>query len=27
MMLSNKVDRLERWVTQLAEKTGVHLTY
>lgn len=25
--LSHKVDRLERWITQIADKTGVKLKY
>lgn len=27
LALSHKVDRLERWINQIAEKTGVRLTY
>ncbi|MBI4159821.1 hypothetical protein HY504_01510 [Candidatus Wolfebacteria bacterium] len=27
LMLGKKVDRLEKWILQLAEKTGVHLKY
>ncbi len=26
LMLSNKVNRLEKWILQLAEKTGIQLT-
>ena len=27
LMLTHKVDRMERWILQLAEKTGVKLSY
>lgn len=27
VMLAHKVDRLERWVTQIATKTGIKLEY
>lgn len=27
LMLAHKVDRLERWIQQVAEKTGVKLEY
>ena len=27
LALSHKVDRLERWINQIAEQTGVRLTY
>ncbi len=27
VMLSHKVDRMERWIQEIAEKTGVKLTY
>jgi uncharacterized coiled-coil DUF342 family protein len=27
LAISHKVDRLERWINQIAEKTGVRLTY
>lgn len=27
LMLARKVDRLEKWILQLAEKTGIHLKY
>lgn len=27
LMLAHKVDRLERWIHQIAEKTGVKLSY
>jgi uncharacterized coiled-coil DUF342 family protein len=27
LMLSHKVDRLEQWIHEIAEKTGIKLTY
>ena len=27
LMLAHKVDRMERWIHQIAEKTGVKLSY
>lgn len=27
LMLAHKVDRMERWIHEIAEKTGVKLTY
>ncbi|MEI6237614.1 MAG: hypothetical protein WCP03_03380 [Candidatus Saccharibacteria bacterium] len=27
LMLSHKVDRLEKWINQIATKAGVHLEY
>ena len=27
VMLSHKVDRMERWIQEIADKTGVKLTY
>lgn len=26
LMLAHKVDRLEKWILQIAEKVGIHLT-